>query len=82
MTNPFDGIRECWRGTDLPSNDEICAAIERYQIECEGKFRADFGPYTVGRLIGYAEGLAIVVATTSRDCWAHLFKRPVVEWKC
>ena len=75
MVNPFDGIRECWRGFDLPDNDEICAAIERYQDECEGKYRNDCSPYTIGRLVGYAQGLNIVVATTSRDCWSHLFKR-------
>ena len=79
----YDRIRACWQGTDLPNNAEILEAAERYRDECETKYDKDISPFTIGRQIGWIEGLSYVVARSPRDCWAHLFKRPMdaSQWK-
>jgi hypothetical protein len=77
MSDPYSRIREVWQGGDLPNNAEILEAAERYRELCLTKYADDMSDFTIGRKIGYVEGLGLVVATTARDCWAPLFRRPI-----
>jgi hypothetical protein len=77
MGDPFNSIREVWQGSDLPNNAEILEAVERYRELCLTKHADDVSDFTIGTEMGYLEGLAFIIATTSRDCWAPLFRRPI-----
>ena len=83
MPGPYDSIRENWQGGDLPNNAEILEAAERYREECEAHHGGDQTVFTIGRTLGWVEGLSYLIARSPRDCWAHLFCRPVdaSQWK-